>query len=312
MRIDGEDWVTAKEAAQRLGVAIKTVYEMSRTRRLRLRRVGPLGYARLAEVEAIATDKARIRRLANKARHAAGKQVVVIAEVATDLIDAAEAGRRLGVCRMGVQRLANRGDLTVYAYSRGREKHFFAAAQVEAIGVAREEKRMAKARQLMLKPPKRPVCSRVRFRKPLKTGGTIEVGDLSEWEKYFGDWITVRQTAWLLHNSRRSVYILRDNGRLEGRIQETLLHGRMQWHFRKKDVLALMGDDKYIERYRNYKRYACPEARERRRLEKEAAQAAQYLLEMTAYLAERETLPSGGAKEDLMARPVLERELVNS
>jgi len=77
-------------------------------------------------------------------------------------------------------------------------------------------------------------------------------------------WLTMKQTARMLHISQNGVLELRRNGRLQGVKQSTLVQRRVQWHYRKAEVLALMNDPKYNHRRALYERHVSPEGKARR------------------------------------------------
>jgi hypothetical protein len=83
----------------------------------------------------------------------------------------------------------------------------------------------------------------------------IEVDELSWWERYFGEWLTTRQVAWMLHISMRSVGHLCENGRLDRERFRNEMSGRVQWHFRVEKVRALMGEREYCHRRAVWERY---------------------------------------------------------
>jgi hypothetical protein len=177
-----------------------------------------------------------------------------------DAIDLETAAWMLGLSQSVTKHLVYIGQLSSYQKFPGHSRHWFSAAEVEAL----RADRAARKAEREARPKRKRRSSRWTMRKRLSDGGRVEVGDLSEWEKYFGDWITTRQVAWMLHISQNGVLRLRHNGRLRGVKQPTLVRGRMQWHYRKAEVEALMNDREYNRRHVLYEQYCSPEGKARR------------------------------------------------
>ena len=128
--------------------------------------------------------------------------------------------------------------------------------------------RQAKARLPRLEPE---IIRNPRYiqRERLNQKKRIGVGDLSTREKYFADWITARQVAWLMNVTMARVYLWRKSGRLASR-QLPEYGYRNQWMFRKAEVKALMDDPRHNAGRYKWAKHCSPEGKARRAAEKAA------------------------------------------
>ena len=293
-RPEEADWISVERAARMVGCTVAELRVRACYKRWEKRKVGRKNFVRIGEVEAVLRDPDRLRREVNRERTLGRQRFWEVRP--HDAVGLEEAADILVSSVANVKRFVYRGRLGSFQAEAGVSKHWLRRSEVEMLREELAGKRAERARREEEFPQGRPMgCSRAKMRRVLPRGGTVEVGDLSEWERYMGDWITTRQAAWLLHVTQRAVCSLRQSGRLAGRMQETLLTGREQWHFRKADVLALMGEDGYLRRHRNYGQYSSPEARERREAEREAAGAAEREREWEVIEEMRRWSPPGQA-----------------
>ena len=265
---EGTEWISLARAARMVGCSVAELYGRACYKAWEKRREGRKNFVRIAEVEATLRDPERLRREGNRERTLARQRF--FEGPPRERVDIAEAARMLGVTGDAVKRFVYRGRLGSFQEQAGHSKHWLRWSEVVALRDELAAKREARS-QAREEPLVGPSCSRVKMRETLRRGGTVGVGDLSEWERYFGEWITTRQAAWLLGNTQRAVCGLRQSGRLPGRKMETLVQGRERWHYRKADVKALMNDAQYMERYRNYRRRRLKDEALTRRADAEAA-----------------------------------------
>ena len=250
---EGAEWISLEQAARIMGCSVANLYMRACYKTWEKRREGRKNFVKLSEVEATLRDPGRVRREGNWERKLTRLRFLEC--MPRERVDIAGAAGMLGVSVAAAKAFVYRGRLAAFQAKAGHSKRWLRWSEVEALRLELEETRAARARvkEEVVFAYKTP-CSRVRTRETLRRGGTVEVGDLSVWEKYFGDWLTTRQAAWMLHNTQRAVCGLRQNGRLPGRKMEAAPLGRERWHYRKKDVLALMNDRGYMERCWRYKR----------------------------------------------------------
>lgn len=270
-RPEGEGWLTVKQTARMLHRAVSTMYNLMRRKQLTPQRFGYCYYFRIEEVEALARSSAWLRRESNRERRTIHRKQAHPNGMPEDAIDLETVAWMLGISQGVAKHLVYIGELTSYQKFPGHSRHWFSAAEVEAVRQARAARRAEQE----ARPKRKRRSSRWTMRKRLSDGGRVEVGDLSEWEKYFGDWITTRQVAWMLHISVSGAQELRQNGRLQGVKQPTLVTGRMQWHYRKAEVVALMNDREYCRRRVIYEEYLSPEGKARRKEEMYQRQLAE-------------------------------------
>lgn len=260
MEAEGRYWVTITQAARILGLSLSRTRLVLARRGQRLPGGGKRHYYPLEEIEKRARDPRRLRTAANFERRSARRKAADTTDRPCDLIDGLTATHRLGVCRTMLVKLVNSGQLLSYQQVIGRTKHWFSAADVEALRERRAQQKVKRQERAMQLPTRRPGGN-------LPRGGRVEVGDLSPRERYFGDLLTTRQVAWMLHITMRSVTDLRQNGRLQGVREFIGWRGKTQWHYWKKEVVALMNDPEYCARRGRYERYLSPEGRAARAAE---------------------------------------------
>src|SRR5262249_5958058 len=110
--------------------------------------------------------------------------------------------------------------------------------------------------------------------KPVWQDRRTDLPFFAEWVETLGEWVTTRQASLLLHTTQRSVSCLRESGRLIGVKRKSEQTHRVQWHYRKADVLTLQADPRYCRRRRVYEEFRSPEAQERHRAEAFARELA--------------------------------------
>ncbi len=258
---DGEGWISMPELARILGTSVKLLRFRVDFKRLPKVKVWRYNWFRREDVEAMLRDPERVRRMENWERQQTVRKQADADGSRAGLIDVPEAARRLSVSGCMVRRWIYTGRLTTFQTNPGHSKHWLSEAEVEELRVSVEVKREWRGKRGRRVEKRKAMVTRLRTQGTLKEGGTVEVGDLSVWERYLGEWVTTRQVAWMLRVTQRAVCSLRQSGRLVGREQATLVFGRVRWHFRKADVLALMNDAAYCKRRGTYDLYLSPTAR---------------------------------------------------
>ena len=250
---EGTEWISLEQAARMAGCSVAALYGRACYQEWEKRREGRKNFVRIAAVEATLRDPGRMRRAENWERRRG--RLRLLEAPPRERVDIAEAARMLGVSVGAAKAFVYRGRLASFQERPGHSKRWLRWSEVAALRVELAEKREARARAKEESAFEyKTGFSRVRTRETLRRGGTVEVGDLSVWEKYFGEWITTRQAAWMLHNSQRAVCGLGQSGRLTRRKMPTAPLGWERWHYRKAEVVALMNDAGYMARYRRYKR----------------------------------------------------------
>ena len=280
MKPEGEGWISTREAARILHLTMSSVNRLcsqgllTPTRGVRRR-----CFFRIEAVETLARQPERTRwqedraDVANRRHWLNGTLGEVESsgpgwEARAGLIRAKEAAAILGIHVNSLWPAARAGRLGVYQHPRrGKgDPIWFLRSEIEARLAARE----AKARQIRPEPEplRRP---RYLLRERLNRHKRIEVGDLTTREKYFAEWITARQAAWLLNVTPGTAHAYRKRGRLAGRILPEYGYGN-QWMFRKAEVKALMNDPRHIAGREKWAKHCSPEGRARKAAEA-AAQA---------------------------------------
>ena len=254
-----DGWITTAQLASLFRLTVKVARKQSFYPGLTRRATnGNLCYFRLEEAEAILRDPDRLRREANRERlH--GLQKILRSKPA-DAVDISQTARRLQVTRTAVLYLITHGGLAAYRADKKPAKYWLSAAEVDQRRARREREKEEKEYGEAFPVEKLP-RERTNLHHLLPRGKRVGVGDLSEWERHFGDWITTRQTAWMLNVTMNVVYVMRCTGRLNARKEHCWFNGREQWHFRKTDVIALMNDPAHIRGRGIYAKYGTPEAR---------------------------------------------------
>ena len=270
---DGKGWISMVEMARMLGMRVKQLYLRMEYKRLPKVKVGRNNWFRREDVEAMLRDPERVRRMENWERKQTVRKQANAEGRREGLVDLMEAARRLSVSGGMVKRWIYSGRLTTFQEELGHSKHWLSEAEVEELRVSVEAKREMRGRRAE---ERKTLVTLFRTRATLKRGGTVEVGDLSVWERYLGEWVTTRQVAWMLRVTQRAVCSLRQSGRLVGREQETIIFGRVRWHYRKADVLALRNDAAYCKRRGTYDLYLSPIARALRAEGERAGEAREW------------------------------------
>ena len=281
-----EEWITSAQFASMFRFTVARLRKQTFYSKLTRRIInGNRCYFRIEEAEAILRDPDRIRREANRERCRAMQKTLL--EKPADAIDITQAALRLSVSTACVLWQVTSGKLAYYRAAGKRSRYWLSAAEVEARRERRQRDNEAKEYREAFPEEKLP-RPRTNLHPLLPRGKRVEVGDLSEWERHFGDWITARQTAWMLNVTMNVVYVMRRTGRLAARKEPCWFNGRDQWFFRKTEVKALMNDPAHMRGRFNYARYGTPEARA-------IAKEAQFRAELDAceYAARR----SGGRNQ---------------
>ena len=271
---EGEGWLTPRQAGRMLGVSVAMIRFLVWVKKLAQVRVGKYAWFHTREVERLARDPDRLRHQANVARNQAGRRLADIRDAPGRLLDTGATCRLLGIVAPTLSYFVGRGRLTIYRDGSGKSrKHWYLESEVEALRQARIEKeagREAKRQEKANAPgPKVTQVSTREWKR--KEQGRIDPGDLGEFERYLGEWLTARQAAMLLNLAETSVHNLRRNGRLTGYRREHIVLGRVQWHYRKADVSALMEERKYFAHRARYENHCTAEAKAKKKAEAEAA-----------------------------------------
>lgn len=277
MQPEETGWISTETVLRMLGVRHAGLRRYLRSKRLTPHRSGRRNYYRVEEVEALVRRPDRLRRQASKERRMGRQQWGRPDALPNDRITVPEAATRLGVSQGMVKKLVYKGQLVTYQAVRNGSQHWFSAADVEALRIRREEKRAERERARQEAAQVwRPVHERWRTRRVLPSGGRVEVGDIAWWERHFGEWLTTRQAAWMLHTTQRSITTHRQNGRLMAKRFRNDMSHRVQWHYPKEEVLALMNDRERNRRRANYERYLSPEGRAERAAEAARQREAEF------------------------------------
>ncbi len=265
-----EDWVTTPQLARMFRMTVKRLRKQTFYHSLTRKLVnGNRCYFRIKEAEAVLRDPDRLRRETNRERLRPLEKA--LAARPADAIDIPQAARVLAVSTPTVLYLIKHGVLARYRAEGKRSKYWLSAEEVEARREKRQRQREEKEDREAFPAEKLPP-PRTKLRRLLPRGKRVGVGDLSEWEWHFGDWITTRQAAWMLNVTMNVVYALRRNGRLTARKETCWFNRREQWHFRKTDVTDLMND---LVHMRGRGAYANRKTPEQRAAQKEAEFRAQ-------------------------------------
>ena len=259
MRPEGEGWIKANVAAKMLGVREDYVKQLVyRGELAKWEGNGKPFYYRVEDVERLAREPERVKRLERRETAAGKRRTLIRPEQETQetpqeqarnvgMITAAEAAALLGVSRIRVGELARRGQLACWQENPGKmgSPFWFRKSDVEA----RQRRQEEKANRVVWAAPKasKPWRRRYLMRQPLKLKGRLDVWDVSVPERYLADWLTARQVASLLHVSVFTVYAHRAKGHLEAqRRPEYGYHNQLM--FRKREVKGLMDNEKYFRR----------------------------------------------------------------
>lgn len=243
--VDGS-WITNTRAAKMLGISknslrIATCYSHLTVKHFNLE----IHYPRV-EIEAILADPQRIHRVDNRDMISCRQNVQNAAETSEHLIRREEVAQILGITSGRVSNYSDTGRISIYIYKGRMKPQFFSYDEVIELAVRIKAKREATGW-------KKPAPLNRNRRYADEYYDHVEWKDFAEWERYRGEWLTVKQVAFMLEVGRSVVYGMIKSGRFNSELRLNDWGGLRKVHLiRKADVVALLEDPEYMKNSRIY------------------------------------------------------------
>ncbi len=260
---NGEVWIPVQTAAKMLGVLVRSVFHLlERGALVQVRKSGrgKPHYYLLSEVEALARDPTRARRMETHEDRQEGRKLGDRTRIDETFLTAKEARRMLSTSLHQLSVFVNGGELTCYQRVVGRSPHLFDPLEVRILRRKRERLKRLRADSFDYQRWHAERCGKLP--PPPKHSVRVTEKDLEPYERVMGEWLTARQVSVLLEVCLTDVYVLRNRLRLYGEKRREDPKGtkRKVLLFRKRDVLALMEDPMYRKGRAMYEAHISPKA----------------------------------------------------